>query len=264
MVAIAPGSDVSGLLAELSRRGFRLLAVGGRLQIRPGSAMTPDLLERVKAHKPGLLALIATVGPTATHYIAEECRVLESAPAELRATLDRLKSLFPGAEVVSVRPPRNKPAGADEQAAEDVVKWYAPCPSAAVAPTPFDDELEDRPAPELPKGVLELVRPRDGWTPPAWRNRLLQMALRCGADHPERAAELRHAAIVMTPALAEVFEERAAIMEYDGGVSRELAEAAAATETVRNIGNQEKLAISQVLCYSSNHGGRTERDSESD
>lgn len=49
----------------------------------------------------------------------------------------------------------------------------------------------------LPKVVTDLARPREGWTPVAWRGRLLQLAERCEALHPQRAAELRQAAEVM-------------------------------------------------------------------
>jgi hypothetical protein len=48
-----------------------------------------------------------------------------------------------------------------------------------------------------------------------------------------RAAELRRAAIALTPWLVEAFEERTAIMEYDAGLPREDAEAAAAADTLR-------------------------------
>jgi hypothetical protein len=49
-----------------------------------------------------------------------------------------------------------------------------------------------------PKAVLELARRRDGWTPKDWYNRLLQLAGRCADLNPERAAELRSAAALMT------------------------------------------------------------------
>ncbi len=47
------------LLAELERRGIEMRANGDRLQFRPVAALTPDLTERLKAHKPGLLAILA-------------------------------------------------------------------------------------------------------------------------------------------------------------------------------------------------------------
>jgi hypothetical protein len=60
-----------------------------------------------------------------------------------------------------------------------------------------------------------LVGPRDGWEPRAWRDRLLQMARSCEAANPCRAMELRRAAIAMTPAWEDLFQERAAIMELE-------------------------------------------------
>jgi hypothetical protein len=95
----------------------------------------------------------------------------------------------------------------------------------------------------LSRAVADLARARDGWMPAAWRARLLQMAGSCESLHPEGAAELRRAAVALSPGLVEVFEERAAIMECDAGLSRELAEAAAAAETVRHNGNRKELAI---------------------
>ena len=50
----------------------------------------------------------------------------------------------------------------------------------------------------LPPTVRELAQYRDGWTPGAWRDRLLQLADRCADLYPERAAELRMAAAEMT------------------------------------------------------------------
>ena len=46
------------LLADLERRGIRLDADGERLLFHPRSALTPDLLDRLKAHKAELLTLI--------------------------------------------------------------------------------------------------------------------------------------------------------------------------------------------------------------
>jgi len=46
------------LLLDLARRGIRLEAHGERLRYFPRSAVTPDLLDRLKAHKGELLASI--------------------------------------------------------------------------------------------------------------------------------------------------------------------------------------------------------------
>jgi len=51
---------------------------------------------------------------------------------------------------------------------------------------------------DIPKVVVELAREHEGWTPCDWRNRLLQLAGRCEGTNPERAAELRRAAELMT------------------------------------------------------------------
>ncbi len=53
------------------------------------------------------------------------------------------------------------------------------------------------PAANVPQAVAELAAPRDGWTPTAWHDRLKQLADRCAALNPERAAELRMAAAAM-------------------------------------------------------------------
>ena len=47
------------LLSELRRRGLELQVRGDRLRYRPRSALTPDLAQRVQAHKVELLALLA-------------------------------------------------------------------------------------------------------------------------------------------------------------------------------------------------------------
>ena len=46
------------LLLDLGRLGIRLEAHGERLRYCPRSALTPDLLDRLKAHKAELLALL--------------------------------------------------------------------------------------------------------------------------------------------------------------------------------------------------------------
>jgi len=48
------------LMADLARLGIRLRANGNRLRYSPRSAVTPDLANRMKAHKGELLAILRT------------------------------------------------------------------------------------------------------------------------------------------------------------------------------------------------------------
>jgi hypothetical protein len=50
--------NAAKLLLDLSRLGIRLEAHGDRLRYFPRSALTPDLLGRLKTHKAELLALL--------------------------------------------------------------------------------------------------------------------------------------------------------------------------------------------------------------
>ena len=59
---IAP--EVQAILADVRRRGLTLQADHGKLLFRPRSAMTPDLAERIKAHRLALLAVLSDTTPT--------------------------------------------------------------------------------------------------------------------------------------------------------------------------------------------------------
>lgn len=50
--------NAAELLLDLGRLGIRLEAHGDRLRYSPRSALTPDLLDRLKSHKAELLALL--------------------------------------------------------------------------------------------------------------------------------------------------------------------------------------------------------------
>lgn len=52
----------AGLVADLVWAGVRLEAAGDNLRYRPQSAMTADLVERLRDHKPELLFLLAAPG----------------------------------------------------------------------------------------------------------------------------------------------------------------------------------------------------------
>ncbi len=46
------------LLEELRGRGVELVTEGGQLRYRPTSSVTPELLDRLREHKPSLLKLL--------------------------------------------------------------------------------------------------------------------------------------------------------------------------------------------------------------
>jgi hypothetical protein len=48
----------AALLTELTRRGIELQARGDRVRFRRQDAVTPELLDQLKVHKPALLALL--------------------------------------------------------------------------------------------------------------------------------------------------------------------------------------------------------------
>ena len=75
-------STTADLLADLTGRGIELRAEGGRLRFRPVAAMTPELAERVKAHKGELLDLLSPASmaePSETHADREIRRFLRVA-----------------------------------------------------------------------------------------------------------------------------------------------------------------------------------------
>ncbi|MCA9253890.1 MAG: hypothetical protein KDA54_22410, partial [Phycisphaerales bacterium] len=53
-------------------------------------------------------------------------------------------------------------------------------------------------ADDIPKEVIELASKRDGWTASSWRDRMLRLADTCASNNPERAAEFRQAAALMS------------------------------------------------------------------
>ena len=107
----APGS-ITVLLVQLARRGIELRAAGDRLRYRPRSAMTPDLVARLAAHKVELLAVLAaadartdpnpepaTAVPAAT-YTPEERRLLAGCPSRVLELVEIAKRVFVGGVTV--------------------------------------------------------------------------------------------------------------------------------------------------------------------
>jgi len=60
--------SASELLAELRKCSVELVATGGQLRYRPREAVTPQLLDQIKKHKPELLKLLES----------EQCNVQEA------------------------------------------------------------------------------------------------------------------------------------------------------------------------------------------
>ncbi len=56
---MATPDTAAALLAELTRQGIELQARGNRLRYRPRAALTPELVEQVRARKSELLSLLA-------------------------------------------------------------------------------------------------------------------------------------------------------------------------------------------------------------
>jgi hypothetical protein len=83
--------QAADLLVELKRRGFELQARGDRLTYRPAAAMPPDLLARLRNHKPDLLRLLS-----------EPSR--DPAPDPLTA----IKARWSGSTLQAVRMPRER------------------------------------------------------------------------------------------------------------------------------------------------------------
>lgn len=56
------GTAAADLLAELTGLGIELVAHADRLRYRPRSAVTPELVERLRSHKAELLAILGDTG----------------------------------------------------------------------------------------------------------------------------------------------------------------------------------------------------------
>ena len=74
--------EVTRLLTDLARRGIELEARGDRLRFRPKMAMSPGLIDRLKAHKPAILAALrgGWLPPTRPDGAADDS-VAPSSPA---------------------------------------------------------------------------------------------------------------------------------------------------------------------------------------
>jgi hypothetical protein len=58
---------------ELTRQGFALAAEGGGIRVAPAGRLTPELRQAVRAHKPGLLALLTGAQLDAVRTEGDSC-----------------------------------------------------------------------------------------------------------------------------------------------------------------------------------------------
>lgn len=91
-----PGG-VAGILADVARRGITLQAEAGKIRFRPRSAMTPDLAQRIKTHRPALLALLSNPGipgadTTPPDVTAIAPREAESGVSSVVSVSDRVRA----------------------------------------------------------------------------------------------------------------------------------------------------------------------------
>ena len=75
--------NAAELLAEVTQRGGRLLPNGDRLRVEAPEPLPDDLLDRLRAHKPELLALLDPGG--LAEALTAACAPVGLDPAELRA-----------------------------------------------------------------------------------------------------------------------------------------------------------------------------------
>ena len=87
-------NPVAALLAEVEARGIELQAHGERLRFRPRSAVTPDLAERLQAHKDELLASLSKPAPSSSSSTAGPWNQVQDdlLRAELLAEVDKIKA----------------------------------------------------------------------------------------------------------------------------------------------------------------------------
>ena len=96
--------SVTELMFDLRERGIQLEAHGDRLRYSPKAAMTPELAERVKAHKPTLLAIL-----TADDVLAAV--LWQGALDSLEGDPEFPPEMLAGCRRASVRWKNERPAG---------------------------------------------------------------------------------------------------------------------------------------------------------
>lgn len=159
-------TSATELLGDLSDRGIELQAAVGHLRYRPQSAMTQDLIERVRANKAELILFLQ--GADADRTPAHE---LESAVVSARDPVDTEIYRFFGACVT------------------DGNGWRDPATEHSAGICLLRGLREERPHPSIPAG----------WSGDGWIRLLTHMSESCAPLHPGKAAEFMQKAIALDP-----------------------------------------------------------------
>ena len=149
-------TSTAKILTDLTHLGIEMQADGDRLRFRPLSAMTPDLMERVRDHKAELLTIL-------------------SEPSYADQEIERFLSIC--------RP--HEGGWHDPSAVTPELAAYQSTTRGMSFEQVIDLELASRQAPRHIEGVPA------GWAADRWAARLRNLASSCAACHPSRATELR-------------------------------------------------------------------------
>ena len=90
-------SEAQSILADLDHAGVKVEHHGDRLRLdAPVGVLNDDLLDRIKQHKTGLLALLAPHDQTRAEvsYTMKENAMMTQVSPELRRTVDMIKNAF--------------------------------------------------------------------------------------------------------------------------------------------------------------------------
>lgn len=192
-----PGA-VAIILEEAARRGITLQAHAGKVRFCPRSAMTPDLAERIKAHRSALLALLSGAGipasdttPTADNATGPGDG--ESGVSSVVSVSERGKALWSEDELAMLA--RAGTAPADLPLVSAVKDTFAEFGATVVS--------------------IELAHGRGGWT----RRRAAGLIRHARKRSDGEAVAMRDA-----------WDERLAICTIDGGLTEDHAEQVALDE----------------------------------
>jgi len=199
-ITLDPGS-VAGILADVARRGITLQAGAGKIRFRPRSAMTPGLAQRIKTHRPALLALLSDTTPPAAE---------PTGPHEAESKV---------ASVVSVSEPPESPTTGRGLWSEDELAMLA-LAGTTPADLPLVSAVKDAFADFGATAVsVESAHGRGGWT----RRRAAEL-IREARRHEIRG---RSGEAV---AMRDAWRERLAVCTIDGGLTEGHAEQVALDE----------------------------------